>query len=466
MKYFPLPVFILLWTSCANIVSPTGGTRDTTAPKLIRRSLPDSATRFTGGTIVFSFDEFIQLKDANQQVVITPLLNSSPSIRCRKNKMFITLPDSMLRPNTTYTLNTGSAISDLHEGNVLENLSATFSTGSYFDSLSLKGWVTEAKSGKPDSAVWVMLYTVENGDSVFLQRKPLYWQKVKADGSFFFRNLPSGQFYLFALQDQNRNGHYDMGLERLAFLNRSLHTGTDTMIQLYTFDAKPESVKTEAKKETDFVKGKQNKTKLNLSFKTNADTVNLAKRSLGLYDSLWLYFNQPLKKVDEVLFRLYQDNTLDLSTQIGYDTLHQAVYVLTNWSPDALYTLKLMKGFVTDSTGADAAETRFSFRTRRASDYGLLKVRITPDTKAMLMLMTGDVECQRRSMQDTLVQFNALMPGDYQLSILHDVNQNKQWDTGDFMLRQQPEIVERIPGTITIKANWENKINLNNPSKK
>jgi len=52
-------------------------------------------------------------------------------------------------------------------------------------------------------------------------------------------------------------------------------------------------------------------------------------------------------------------------------------------------------------------------------------------------------------------------PGEYQVRILYDINQNGKWDTGDYWKKLQPEFVIAIEQKITIRANWENEFDIN-----
>ena len=59
--------------------------------------------------------------------------------------------------------------------------------------------------------------------------------------------------------------------------------------------------------------------------------------------------------------------------------------------------------------------------------------------------------------------FRYVNPGDVKLRVIDDVNGNGQWDTGDLILRKQPERVEiYIPESgnemIAMKANWDIEI--------
>ena len=50
------------------------------------------------------------------------------------------------------------------------------------------------------------------------------------------------------------------------------------------------------------------------------------------------------------------------------------------------------------------------------------------------------------------------LPGDYDLRILYDRNNNGKWDPGNFFEgRLQPEIVVPITQKITIKPEWDNE---------
>ena len=52
-------------------------------------------------------------------------------------------------------------------------------------------------------------------------------------------------------------------------------------------------------------------------------------------------------------------------------------------------------------------------------------------------------------------------PGDFELRILYDTNKNGRWDAGEFFkTRRQPERVVPISRRITVKANWDNEVDI------
>jgi hypothetical protein len=48
-------------------------------------------------------------------------------------------------------------------------------------------------------------------------------------------------------------------------------------------------------------------------------------------------------------------------------------------------------------------------------------------------------------------------PGEYELRILYDDNQNTLWDAGNYAKKLQPEKVYSISQKLNIRANWENE---------
>ena len=89
-----------LGTGCANIVPPQGGPRDTIPPQLIKAVPADSSIRVTSRTLQLYFDEYIEVQQGQDNLVISPLPTTTPSIESKLRDLTIKLKDSLL-PNTT-----------------------------------------------------------------------------------------------------------------------------------------------------------------------------------------------------------------------------------------------------------------------------------------------------------------------------------------------------------------------------
>ncbi|MFX6759384.1 Ig-like domain-containing protein, partial [Acinetobacter baumannii] len=90
-------------------------------------------------------NEYVEVKDAQQQLIVSPNPKQSPIVDYKLKNVTIKLRDS-LEPNTTYSLNFGNAVKDVNEGNVAKNFTYVFSTGNTIDNNSFSGKVILAET--------------------------------------------------------------------------------------------------------------------------------------------------------------------------------------------------------------------------------------------------------------------------------------------------------------------------------
>lgn len=470
-----LGVFLLFIVGCANIVPPSGGPKDETAPKLISISPADSQLNSRVTELVLRFDEYITLNDPTTQIQIAPLLPQALEVTAQLRSIKIKIPDSLLEPNTTYRISFGTAIRDLHEGNVYQNKGYIFSTGNYFDSLSIQGTVLNAATGLPDSAATLLLYAANVSDSAITRQKPRYTTHAGALGNFQLSGLPAGQFKLFALRDENHNLLFDGSNEWVGFLDTVLSLGTQTAssIQLYTFPQKlqPEDsnslVATQGK--TRFGAGasrRENSEKLAPGqYVVHVDTNQQEKRTQDLNRAIEIHLGRKLQaglKSQHIFLSADSAGmTVEMPFQIEKDTSGLLYRLKVDWLENTRYTLRLQKGFAQDSNGNDLMPGRFSFRTKRDDDYGKLQIHLPTDyyREGYILQVSNNVDTVYQApISDTMVQLHRLPPGNYTLRVIGDKNMNGQWDAGNVFLKIQPELVIPYDHTINLKAGWEQQI--------
>lgn len=229
-------IIILALIRCAQIVPLSGGTRDTTPPKLMEALPKLNSTNFKDEIITLKFDEFVQVKDLSNQLIVTPRLNSSPEISADGKKIIIKLKKNELEPNTTYRLYFGKAIADMNESNPIQNFEYVFSTGNHIDSLTVTGEISNAFNNKPEPNALIAVYFQEKAnDSLPYIKEPDYLTRSDETGNFSLKNLPYKSFRVYAFTDKNKNYLYDGEIEKIAFLSSDLKLLSDTSIQLKMF---------------------------------------------------------------------------------------------------------------------------------------------------------------------------------------------------------------------------------------
>lgn len=210
----------ILLIRCANVVTPSGGPKDTQQPVVLESTPENNSKNFKGKSIHITFDEFVTLNNPSNNVLISPPMVKKPTYRLSGKTLVIRFEEP-LRPNTTYSINFGNAIKDLHEGNIFNGYVFNFSTGESIDSLSLQGKVISASELTPKEGFFVGLYSDDNDtltlDSLPYLVKPNYITTTDKKGAFEFHGLADKEYLIFALNDNNSNLIFDLPNEEIAF---------------------------------------------------------------------------------------------------------------------------------------------------------------------------------------------------------------------------------------------------------
>ncbi|MBK8846330.1 MAG: Ig-like domain-containing protein [Bacteroidetes bacterium] len=225
---------LALLTSCAIRVVPSGGTKDAAPPAYVKSLPANYATNFTGNEIEIVFDENIVLSQADRQVIVSPIMQPKPEVSSRRNRLKLKLPES-LTPNTTYTINFGNAITDLHEGNAYGGFQFVFSTGSIIDSLKFSGTILHASDLHAEKSVLAMLYS-DTDDSCIYKHEPDYYSLTDESGNFTIKNIRPGTYKLFGMKDVSNNLMFEKGADMIAFNTQSLQIPRDSMATMLMFN--------------------------------------------------------------------------------------------------------------------------------------------------------------------------------------------------------------------------------------
>lgn len=211
-------LFVFL-ASCAQMVPPSGGPKDITAPSVIEeKTFPkNKSVNFNSKSILISFDEYVKLNNPNDNIIISPALEKKPDFVLKGKKLMVKF-NSELKSNTTYTINFGNSITDITENNPAAGLTYVFSTGPELDSLRIQGQVFNSLSNQPEKNVWVVLHK-NLSDSSLQKLMPDYLTKTDNNGNYSLQNLAAGDYHIYALKDGNSDYKYNQTNEEIAFLN-------------------------------------------------------------------------------------------------------------------------------------------------------------------------------------------------------------------------------------------------------
>lgn len=223
---------LALLGACANMAQgPTGGLRDSLPPVYKTSNPLPNSLNFKGDKVEIEFDEYVQLKDGFEKIVVSPPTKSPFVAKAIGKKVVVEFRDTLMA-NTTYTVDFSNSIVDNNESNPFNEYFFSFSTGDVLDSLSMSGYLLNAKDLSPAAGVLVGAYK-QHDDSVFVTKAFDRIAKTDENGRFTLRNLEPVPYRVFALNDVNSNYYFDQPGESVAFLDSVF---TPVMIENVRFD--------------------------------------------------------------------------------------------------------------------------------------------------------------------------------------------------------------------------------------
>jgi len=501
------------------MVAPSGGQKDETPAKVIRSFPTNKTTHFNAPKIIIQFDEYVVLNNPTEQIIISPPLETKPEFSVDRKKVIIDLKKQKLKENTTYTINFGNAVGDLHENNITGDLTYVFATGSVIDTNRLAGITLNAFNNQPEKGILVGLYD-ESGasDSMIFKQKPIYFSRTKGSGNFSIENIPDHKFKLVAFRDENSNLKYDAA-EFIGFIDSSLNpvdttnklirvnifkpdiyqpgrlldtfsnTNGEFMLVVYksnnaSFSDYSSPInyqwKETSKNEVDTISlfTASADTVLSFNYKNASDSgrINIksrfkhkyrafniqVKKSPELNDTLIIHSGIPILKVDTSLIQLLVDSIRIRNFKYFYSIDGRQLQIIAPWEEGKKYTLTIPDSAIIDFYGRkpEIKTLKYAWNSKTIKDYSNLKLLLNKSTVAPIIFQLWNE--QESSLikefylrETSTISIDYLIPGTYKLKFIIDSNRNGIWDTGDYKQKTQPEKVIYYSENLVLRAYWD-----------
>lgn len=449
-------IFLLLATwQCAKRGSPTGGPKDTTPPVQVGAEPEEFTTEYKAKKIRLYFDEYIRLQNPQDQLIISPPLKYLPLLSPQggaSKYVEVSIKDT-LKENTTYTINFGQSIVDNNENNPAPFLSYVFSTGTYIDSLTLSGVVTDAYNRTPDTFISIMLYELDTTftDSTIYKKPPNYISNtLDSLTSFTLQNLKAGSYKLVAIKDQGKNNLFDQDQDKIGFVEDTITLPTDSVytlnlfkeirdfsmsqpslvsgnkiifgysggqeiIDIQSLTPLPDSMQTLVLKEFEkdtlnywFVPPMPDSIVFQVrndardyidtftvkSRELAADSLVLTpshSRQINIEDEFQIISNTPLIKADTAAINIIDQDSVEVSYTHLLDTLNNRATLVFKKEPNSGYRIRVMPDAYTNFLGQSNDTLFFSLGTSSLADYGNLSLNLIGESEVpILVQLTSD----------------------------------------------------------------------------
>jgi len=354
-------------------------------------------------------------------------------------------------------------------------------------------------------------------DSIVYLEKPTYITTTQdSTQTFELTNLKKGNYLLVALKEKNNDYIFQPKNDKIGFVNKIVTIPTDSLYTINLFKETPEfsmaKPKHESKNHIIFgYQGDAENLKIELSstvpddFKsisyqdrksdslhfwfqptlendsllfiaknnTWVDTLNTRMRDLHqdslrisainsgiltLKDTLSFAANTPIISLDLEKINVIDKDSVEIKVTGVIDREYNTADIIFSLAEDQNYNVQFLPGAFTDfyENTNDTLVTRI--RTKNLSDYGTLAVTLTNEKDAPILVQLVNerfnlvAEDYLGSSKEAFFDF--INPGRYYIRIIYDENENKIWDTGNYLMEIQPEKVIYYPSLLEVRANW------------
>ena len=492
------------------MVALTGGEKDTKAPELLKAIPKNFQTNFNSNNIELVFDEYLQLKNAEEQLIISPNNGLKIKAKIKGRKINLSL-NGDLKTNTTYNINFGEALSDYTESNVLRDFQYVFSTGANLDSISIRGQVKDAFKGDFLKDAIVGLYALPVNDSCVYLNKPEYYARTNSQGYYQIKNIKEGKYKIFAIAETNNNKIYDSNEELIGFNDTDLDLNKDTALSVIAafralpskiklkesllkgnkisllFNQKVKNIQYQIEPKTGILLvDKTNTDSLEIYLKEKIDSINIILTADGYQDTVLLKNEKEKKKSTlKVDINNYQNpsntiyiNSLMPLTIINKDSIYLKTdslkYIRLNtklsdntkeisiqypFEISKKYELIIADSVLLNSNMEHNKSLKYKIKSYTEESFGTLIINTNPSIHQKIYELLGsDKVIYRIISKEEKISIKLLNPGEYKLRIISDENNNNNWDTGNYLFKKQAEKVNYYPGNIKVRANWDLEI--------
>jgi len=361
-------------------------------------------------------------------------------------------------------------------------------------------------------------------DSAVYKRKPDYVTSSLDTSNYKFSNLRKGNYLLVALNDERSDYLFNPKADEIGFLKDTIslprdsilkdiisifkeelpykfkrgkeiskgqlilgYEGKATKINIETLSAVPDNFQTitfpEKDKDTinlwhtpierDSLIFKVNNNGISDTIviklrKKEIDSLKVSPQTIGVLDykdTLFLSTNNPIIKIDTTKINFIDTDTINILYTPYISKKENKIGFIFQKKFKKTYKLNVYPNALTDIFNTSNDTIISQFKTRSLEDYGEITLDVKNTKKTPVIIQLTDLNDKTIAQETTSVSknisFKYLNPNRYKIRIIYDTNNNGKWDTGNYLAKKQPELVEYLSEIQEVRANWQLPIVLN-----
>lgn len=183
---------------------------------------------------------------------------------------------------------------------------------------------------------------------------------------------------------------------------------------------------------------------------------------LNLRDTFYIKSNTPIVTIDSTKINLFDKDTLAVKYNIIPSIKENKIVFVFDKKPKDKYKFSFLPKAFTDIYEVANDSLTYYFVTKELEDYGriTLNVNNSNSKNVIIELLSGqnqDEIVERRFINSSAqLVFDLLEPIKYTIRAIIDENGNNKWDTGNYLKKQQPEVIlyNETINNFALRANY------------
>jgi hypothetical protein len=190
-------------------------------------------------------------------------------------------------------------------------------------------------------------------------------------------------------------------------------------------------------------------------------TDNIIGTKIRPGSELAIKFSSPIKLFDNKLITILEDSVALRGYELVKNEKSPKTYTIKYpWKLKKQYILRLESGAFTDILGTKTKVYARKFDLDSEDNYGSISIKVgVPDTsKTYIIQWLNDSDKtlrQDRVSKNTVLNYTRYPTAKYKIRVIYDENNNGEWDTGNIILKRQPENTWTFEKTISLRPNWD-----------
>ena len=199
-------------------------------------------------------------------------------------------------------------------------------------------------------------------------------------------------------------------------------------------------------------------------------TDNIIGTKIRPGSELAIKFSSPIKSFDTKLISILEDSLAIKAYELVKNINNPKKYTIKYpWKLKKQYILRLENNAFTDILGTKTKVYARKFDLDSEDNYGSISIKITvPDTSKNYIIQwlneSDKVLRQDRISKNIVLNYTRYPTAKYKIRFIYDDNNNGEWDTGNVILKRQPENTWTFEKTISLRPNWDLEENVTIPN--